>query len=57
MTKFERTGYYPSGDQPRDVRHVTEEISIVLVGNFAKTFVVQTPAIAGNSSDDDFRFE
>lgn len=37
--------------------HVAEEIGAVLVSNFAKTFIVQTPAVAGDSGDDDFRFE
>lgn len=37
--------------------HVAEEVGVVLVSNFAKTFVVQTPAVTGDSSDDDLRLE
>lgn len=57
VTELERTGYQLGGDQPGNVSHVAEEISAVLVGNFAETLVVETPAVAGDSSDDDLRLE
>lgn len=57
VTEFEGAGYQLSGDQSGNVSHVAEEVGVVLVGNLAKTFVVQTPAVAGDSGDDDLRLE
>lgn len=37
--------------------HIAEEVSVVLIGDLAKTLVIQTSGVAGHSGDDDLRFE
>lgn len=39
------------------MRHVAEEISVILVGDLTETLIVQASAIAGDSGDDDLRLK
>ena len=49
-----RTGMRSAGDEAGEMRHVDEEFSANLVGNFAEAAEIDEPGIGRSAGDDDF---